>query len=238
MSGVSFSLDRGNTKAAFDTFYRGAIQRFEQAALKATDAAARKAKSEIRTAMAGAGLGRLGNAIDATSDLRLHRAVKRYPNGGFSASGVVFIRSQSERTRGAIEAYTRGADIRPVRSRWLWIPTDNIPRVSQRERLTPALWVKNGLDRRIGPLEVVRSINGYPLLVVKQTNVPMSGLKRKPRASLKNGRSPKGYAPCEFLVAFVGIPFTARAARIDVSAILRSVQAELPDLFRQAFGAP
>ena len=230
------SMGRGNTKAAFDTFYRGAIQRFEQAALKATDAAARKAKSEIRTAMADAGLGRLGQAIDATSDLRKQRGVKRYPDDGFSASGVVFIRSQSERTLGAIEAYTRGADIRPVRGRWLWIPTDNIPRIAGRKRLTPASWVKNGLDRKIGPLEMVRSVNGYPLLVVKQTNVPMSDLKRKPRASLKNGRSPKGYAPREFLVAFVGIPFTARAARIDVSAIMRSVQAELPTLFRQAFG--
>ena len=217
-----------------------AIQKIEKAALLATQKAAGIAKPRVRSKMSGAGLGKLGQAIDASSDQAKGRGVKRYAGGGFSASGVVFVRSKSERTLGAIEAYTQGAEIRPVRSRWLWIPTDEIQRVagskSARRRLTPGNWTQFGMDQKVGPLFKVRSINGYPLLVVKNTNVPLTGRRGKPRANLKNGRAPKGYGEKPFLVAFIGIPFTSRAARVDVTAIMRSVQAELPALFNQAFG--
>lgn len=239
-SGISATITRGSVRGPFDEFRRFAVQRMEQAALLATQKAASIAKSRIRSEMAGAGLGKLGQAIDATSDKTKGRSVHRYSGGGFSASGVVFVRSKSERTLGAIEAYTQGADIRPVHSRWLWIPTDEIQRIAGsgagRRRLTPGNWAQFGMDTKVGPLIKIKSINGYPLLVVKNTNVPLSGARGRPRANLKNGRAPKGYGQKQFLVAFIGIPFTARSARIDVTAIMRSVQAELPTLFNQAFG--
>lgn len=208
----------------------------ERAALIATDQAAKNGKASIRAAMAGAGLGRLGQAIGSQSDLSEGRGVHRYANGGFSASGIVYVRSRSERTLGAIDSYTKGSVIRPVRSRWLWVPTDSIPRVAKRYRLTPAMWTASGLDRKIGPLVRIKSVNGYPLLIVENATVALSGKKRSAKRLNKNGRPAKGQVEKQFLVAFIGIPYTARAARVDVDALLAPIAAALPAGFNQALG--
>lgn len=158
MTRLSARLDASRFDAAFSNYYRFAEQRNETAALIATDRGSRISLANQRGRMQGAGLGRLGNALGASSDLSQGRGVHRYPNGGFSASGVVFVRSQSERTLGAIEAYTSGADIQPRKGRWLWIATDEVQRLvgsgKQRRRLTPALWTRYGLDaQRSGQAE-------------------------------------------------------------------------------------
>jgi hypothetical protein len=146
----------------------------------------------------------------------------------------VFIRSGSERTRGTIAAYTEGANILPARGRWLWIPTPDIQNISMRHRLTPAAWQANGLDSRIGPLVLVRSVNGNPLLVAKNVGLDLSGRRGSVKSLKKNGGARKGQVAKEFVVAFIGIPATSRAARIDVRAIGRSVANELPALFAAA----
>jgi len=233
---LSARLDRADFEGPFAQYRQFAVQRMERAALIATDNARRQALNSIRGAMAGAALGRLGNAISSTSDLEKGRGVHRIGTDGFSASGVVFVRSKSERTLGAIESYIQGAEIRPVRGRWLWIATDNIPRVTGRYRMTPELYNQNGFDRKIGPLVFVRSVNGSPLLVVRNVGVSVAGQKRSAKSLNKRGVPRKGQTAKEFVVAFVGIPRTARAARIDVEAICRSVAAELPNLFYQALG--
>lgn len=109
--------------------------------------------------MASAGLGRLGAVVDSGSDLQKRGAV-RASGIGFSASGWVFVRSKSPRTRGAIEAYTEGAEITPRAGRWLWIPTDDIPARAGGKKITPANWEKSGLDKKIGPLVTIKSANG------------------------------------------------------------------------------
>jgi hypothetical protein len=244
-------------EARFTNWHTRAQQKMERAALIAVEKGARKAVLSIRSEMQGAGLGGLGNALADSSDKKRGGIQKRYSNGGFSASGVVFIRSRSERSRGAIRAYTEGANIRPVRARrlwipteganirpvrarWLWIPTDEIQRFAgsgrKKERLTPRNWTSSGMEAKVGSLTYIKSVNGYPLLIVQSTNVPLTGAKGKPRANLKNGRPPKGYTRKTFLVAFIGIPRTARAARINVPSIMSSVAAELPSLFYQALG--
>jgi len=233
---ISARLQPGDYDGPFASWRRFAEQRMERAALIATDRGARNMLGEVRSQMAGAGLGRLGNGLGYDSDLRQGRGVHRYADGGFSASGVVFIRSGSERTRGAIEAYTQGAEITPVRSRWLWIPTDNIPRVSKRFRLTPALWVQNGFDQRIGPLVYIKGINGYPLLAVKNVGVDLSGRKRSARSLTKRGMPRAGQTEKQLLIAFVGIPRTARAARVDVNAIARAESSALLSHFNDATG--
>lgn len=208
-------------------------RRMETAALIATDAAARQGLRTIRQQMASAGLGRLGNALGSTSDMERTGSVYRRADG-WSASGTIYVRSGSPRSRGAIEAYTRGADIRPVRSRWLWIPSDDIPRVSQRERLTPALWRRNGLDRKIGPLFQIRSDGGFPLLVARNVGVSAAGAKRSVKSLTKSGRPRKGQVQKEIVVAFIGIPRTSRQARIDVRAIIAGVMNDMPRLFDAA----
>ena len=235
MARLSARLDTSQFGAAFSDWYRFSEQRLERAALIATDRGRSIALRSIRSQMQAAGLGRLGNAISSTSDLEQSGEVHRR-GGGFSASGVVFVRSKSERTLGAIESYTRGAQIRPVRSRWLWIATDNIPRLTGKYRMTPELYVRNGFERKIGPLVRVKSVNGYPLLVVEVAGVSNSGAKRSARSLTKSGRARKGQVAKQFVVAFYGIPHTARSARIDVTAIMREVQAQLPQLAIQSLG--
>ena len=215
------------TRGMIDTYRRYAIQTFERAGVRTVGVAARRGKSVIRQGMAGAGLGRLGNAIDANAD----DAVYRMGGDRFSVSARFFVRSRSERTLGAIAAYTEGADISPVRSRWLWIPTDDIPRVTKRFRLTPAMWRGNGFDKKIGSLIQIKSVNGYPLLAVESVGVNALGGKRSAKSLTKSGRPRKGHVRRELVVAFVGIPRTSRMARVNVTEILNTIRADLPAIF-------
>jgi len=237
MPAISANFVPADFKGSLNDYLRFMVERAESAALKSTDRAAKTAKARIRTEMGSARLGTLGNAFAAKSDLDRGGIQVRYGgNGGFAASGIVYVRTKSERTLGAIQAYTEGADIRPVRSRWLWIATDNIPRVTGRYRMTPELWVKNGFDQKIGPLVVVRSVNGYPLLVVKNVGLSAAGSRRSAKSLTKRGMPRKGQIEKQFVVAFIGIPFTSRAARVDVQNIIDEVRAELPQMFIEALG--
>lgn len=236
MPRIAASLRRPSTQGPFAAYYREAIQVQERAALIAADRAGRRALTRIRSEMQAAGLGRLGNALGSDSDVRNGKGVHRYGRAGFSASSTIFIRSGSARSRGAIEAYTEGAQIRPRRGRWLWIATDEIPRVTGRERMTPELYRRNGFEQKIGPLVLIKSVNGRPLLVVKNVGVSEAGRRRSARSLTKNGRLRKGQRMKEFVVAFYAIPFTSRAARVDARAIFAEEAAHMPVLFAQAMG--
>ncbi len=229
------TLTRPNADAAFDDWYRQASQVIESAALRATDKARRLALRQIRGQMQDAGLGRLGNALGSTSDLEKGRGVHRRPNGS-SASGMVFIRSGSERSRGAIDAYTAGADIRPKRGRWLWVATPEAGRLigsgKNRRRLTPELYRQNG--EPLGPLVLLKSVNGRPLLAVKTVGKSMVGARGgKVRSLTKSGRARKGDRTVQLAVLFVGIPPTARSARVNIRAIMAEITRTLPELWAQ-----
>lgn len=202
-----------------EEYRRYSEQRLGQAMLKAADVASKGAKADIRDAMSGAGLGRLGQAIGQESDLSKGLGVHSLPNGGFSASGMMMVRG-SQRSHGAVEAYTEGADIRPIKSQWLWIATDAIPKRAGRYRMTPALYNSSGLAARIGPLVMVRRSNGYPMLVVKGVGVLAAsgrGARRLPkRGGVRAGRVEAS------IVAFIGIPYTSRLSRVDVPSIVRA----------------
>ena len=236
--GVKASFSRPDFGRGFDTWRRESERKIERAILDVTDRGARRAVLQVRQDMAAAGLGRLGNALGNTSDKAKGRGVHRTP-GGFSASGAVFIRSGSPRSRGAIEAYTQGADIRPVRSRLLWYPSDDIQRVAGagagRKRLTPGNWAEMGMEAKLGPLVRIKTSKG-PVLIVKNVGVSLSGKRGSANSLTKKGLARKGQVAREFIVAFIGIPRTTRAARVDVAAIMRSIAAELPALFNQAVG--
>lgn len=229
------TIRRPDLGGPFDAYYRNAVQVSEQAALLATDRAAAGALSRFRSEMQAAGLGRLGNALGSSSDLK-RGGVHRFGVDGFSASGVVYVRTRSERTLGAIEAYTEDANIRPNRGRYLWIATDDIPRVTGRYRMTPELYRKNGFERKIGPLIFARSASGTPLLIAKNIGLSEAGKSRSARSLTNSGRARKGQYAVPAIVAFFGIPHTARAARVDARAIMEQARAELPELYRRAMG--
>jgi hypothetical protein len=90
--------------------------------------------------------------------------------------------------RGAIEAYTEGAEITPKRSPWLWISTDEIPRRAGRYRMTPALYRATGLESRIGPLvQIPGRHRGEALLIVRNVTVDRFGRRGKARRLPKRG---------------------------------------------------
>ena len=94
------------TTARFETSAEARLRReidrrAQAAALQATKEAAEEAKGSIRSAMAQAGLGTLGMGIGSGSDAQKTGTVHAKDNGRWSASGWVFIRSQSPRTVGA-----------------------------------------------------------------------------------------------------------------------------------------
>lgn len=228
---LKLDIDASGAKAATEQYEAFMEARVQRAMLRATDRAARNLASRVRGDMQGARLGSLGRAYGMTSDEERRGAV--HPQGdGFSASGMLYVRTRSDRTRGALESYTRGSSIAPTRGRWLWLPTNDIPRIaSGRTRLTPANWSASGMDQRIGPLVMVRSVNGLPLLIVKNASVALSGKSRSAKSRTKTGKLKKGQAARDFLVAFIAIPRTARAARVDVNAMHAQAVAELPALF-------
>lgn len=231
----------GPSRSFVADFRRRAEQRFESAVLKASDEMAKEAISQVRSEMKTAGLGNLGNAIGYGSDLRKGNRAHRIP-GGFSASGWLFIRSGSERSRGALDVYlgSGSTTITPKKGRYLWFPTDEIQRLvgkgSKRRRVTPQIYRESGLEQKIGPLVMIKSVNGYPLLVVNNVGVSAAGKSRSARALKRNGMPRAGQVEKKFLVAFIGIPFTSRQARVDVAKIVRSIMAKSRGYISAALG--
>lgn len=201
----------------------------ERAALRTVDRAATRGKTSIRSGFSSAGLAGLGRAIGSNAD----KAVRPIGDDGFTASAQFFVRSRSERTRGAIEAYTEGATILPVRSRLLWFPTEEIRRVAgsrgNRQRVTPGNWAALGLDTKIGPLVTIQTKRG-PIMVVPRVGVSGAGKKRSARSLTKSGRPRKGDVEAG-IVAFIGIPRTIRLSRVNIRELLRAAQNELPAIF-------
>lgn len=199
----------------------------ERLAMEVSDQAAQKALRNIRSDMAGARLGRLGQAITMTSDKR--KGGRLYRQGDVArASGIIYIRSKSPRTVGAIISYTEGAQMAAKNpSGYMWYPLDAafriarlpIPRHSKGRptigvRLTPSWW-RRTMEPKLGPLFRVRGSDGNPLLVVRNVGVSaVAGVSKRPRSLTKSGRPRKGDVLATIVPIFKGIRATSRAARV------------------------
>lgn len=225
------SLSYG-TGFSLGPFQKNMLQKMARGAQIATDRAATGATADIRTAMRGQRLGGLANAIKQTSDLKKGR-VKLTGDGGFSVSGVVYAQIRSERTKGALIAYTEGAQIVPNKGRWLAIATSEIPRLVGRNRMTPALYVEKGFEQRIGPLRFVKTHRANVAYLVAEsvsTSPYRSGsAKRLPKSGrVRGGRQHVG------IVAFVLIKQTKRTKRVEPLQIAAKWQGRIPRLWEQA----
>jgi hypothetical protein len=219
----------GNSKVGrpgqFPEFRRVSLQRLEKASQAAVTRAAREALLQIRQR-----LGRLGNALGTGSDQTKGRSGKATPGGGYRTSGWIHVRSKSPRAVGAIQAATEGATILPVKGKWLWIATDEIPRRAGRKKMTPELYRSSGLESRIGPLEFIGGRHrGEALYIVHNVSVDRLGRRGRARRLPKHKRLAATRAKKDFIVAFVGIRNTARSRKVDPEAILRQAQARLPE---------
>lgn len=220
--------------AALASYRRDVQRKLEKAALAATAITARTALREVRTAMASSRLGKLGNAIGTTSDQAKGGQVYR-EGSGFSASGVVHLRTRSKRTVGAIEAYTEGAEIRPKQGRFLWIATADLQkRAKGGKRMTPDEYVAGGYEQRIGPLEFFEQ-GGRGFLGVRNASVQAPGVTSRKRRGVrplpKRGAIGPTRVKREMVVLFVGIRRTSRAVRVNAEGIFRGAQRRLPEVF-------
>lgn len=192
----------------------------ERLAVEVSDSAAQTALRGIRADMAGARLGRLGQAIAMTSDKRKGGGVYRRGDTA-RASGIIYIRSKSPRTVGAIISYTEGAQIAAKNpSGYLWYPLESAQRVigkrADRKRLEPRFWKSSGLEAKLGPLIRIRGADGNPLLVVRNVGISgVAGGSKRPRSLTKSGRPRKGDVLAEIVPIFKGIRATSRAARVN-----------------------
>lgn len=216
MIGVSIKPDIDALVRAQQKFQRMAERRL----LVESDRAAEEGKNEIRDEMSAARLGRLGNALGHTSDLKLGKGVHR-SGGVTTASGIIFVRSGSERTRGTIDAYTQGATIRGKNGGWMWIPSDDLAaRAGGRRgrKMTPALYNRFGFDKKLGPLVRIQGATG-PLLIVKNVSINAAGKSRSAKSLTKKGLARKGQVAVDYIVAFTGIKETSRQARVNPRAV-------------------
>jgi hypothetical protein len=221
---------------------RGAQLQIIQAMRVGTDKAAKSAVRAIRQGLSARRAGRLGNAISSNSDLNPGKRAVRAgfhtrSDGSVSVSGRVFVRGGGARTKGAIASYVENdtTTISPRNaSGLLWIPTDEIQRLvgipkngggrKSRVRLEPRFWNQAGLDRKIGPLVRIRSVDGTPLLVVLNASVAADGRPGRAKSLRKNGLPRKGQRAKAFIVAFIGIRQTTRTSKVDLTAIAEEAQ--------------
>lgn len=218
----------------YDAWLAANERKIGRAMLRTTRIGADRLQNRLREDIRSAGLGNLGNALKASSDDQRGNGVHLLPNG-FSASGIVVVRSRSDRTRGALAAYTAGADIRPRKGPWLWYPSDDLQRFvgsgKNRRRLTPGTWESSGMRAKLGPLIPLRSVDGKPLLAVEMIGTSLAGARRSAKPLTKRGTARKGQRVRQILVVFIAIPWTSRRARVSPRAIHRSVMAELPAIY-------
>ncbi len=215
---------------------RSVKERVTRAAAKATDRASRGALQEVRKAMMAAKLGKLSNAIGATSDLKKGRPGGR---GGdrIDVAGFVVTRGRSPRTSGALDAYVENpaTDIRARNGRFMWLATAEIPKRVGRRRMTPALYRESGFETKIGELKFVPGRNaGVAYLVAEDVTIRTDKAGKALRVP-KSGRVGRGRSRVG-IVAFIGIRRTRRQRRVEPGAIAKRWQLQMALLLREELG--
>lgn len=213
-------------------FQQAVLGRVARAAAYATDEAARQAHFNITGAMGAMKLGKLARAVGHGSDLKKRRVPP--PNARFRVSGWVFARGKrgaSDRTFGALKAYTEGATIVPRKGRWLWIATDEIPQKAGRHRMTPARYIASGLERRIGELEFIPGDHaGEAFLIARDVTVNAANGYGKARRAPRRGAIGASRKKVDFIVAFIGIKITRRSKRVDPRKLTADAARRVPQL--------
>lgn len=204
---------------AITKFGRKVVAAQNRAAPIAVDRASKVGQKRVQGKMRAVGLGRLANAVGHTSSLRKGRRGDRRPWGVIFAKG-----GDDSLAGGALEAYSRGATIRPTDQQWLWFQTDAVPRRIGRYRTTPARYNASGLATTIGPLQFKRISSNRAILVIRNISIsPKTG-----RAKAMGPRKTRTRIPMKEIVAFVGIRWTRRAKRFDKDEIMNAASKLVP----------
>lgn len=225
------------SSASFLIARKRTMAQLAAAVAKAVDTTVVGTQRDVSAAMSAAGLGKLANVIRSTSDHRKRRVPNIGDGGsGWRAGGVIYATKGSDRTAAALEAYTQGiTTIIPQRGRWLAIATDEIPKRVGRKRMTPALYVTGGFDKKIGKLHFIASKKhaGEAFLIARSVQVDAArGFGRSLRIP-RTGNIRPGRKAVDFVVCFILIKVTTRVRRFDPKAIMAKRVAELPTEIRK-----
>lgn len=190
----------------------------------ATDKAITKAKATTRETIRSVGLGRLAQAVDATSSLKKGKTA-----GG--AWGAVYAKGGLDsRANQALMAYTEGATIVPTGGRqWLAFPTKAAGRLIR-------LPIPRIGGRGFGNFKNHPSRSGLKLRFV-QFNPMRAGLflddatvsNKTGRAKPFGKRLGRGATRQKSVMMFVLIKITTRAARFNQHAIVAAAGSKIGD---------
>lgn len=225
--------ERPPNPAQMDRAHQDLERRLVRAAGAVIETKTREAQQRQRSAMRSAQLGGLANAV------KIKTGRSRDKNTGApNAYGVIFADNGDESRAGqALQAYSRGTTILPVRGPWLWFQTDAIRRTAKvpgdtrRARMTPERYRKLGSP--LGPLEFARITPRLAKLYVEIADISVkTGLasrpgKRRSRTKVRTKR----------VTIFFGIKNTRRAQRFDPQSIVRQSHGEIPRAIAAAMAA-
>jgi hypothetical protein len=207
------------------------MQDMGRAGRYAADRVSLKTQKDVKERMGEVGLGRLANAVGQSS------AAKKRQAGMW---GVIYAKGKQgadDRGAGALEAYSKGVEIRARNGTWLAYATNAIPRLATtgggRRRMTPKLYLSSGWVQRLGPL-TFRPINPMlALLVVKDVTLhPRTGRAKPAGPGRTRTRIPK-----KETVVFVLIRKTSRAQRFNEKDIARFNARYTPKYMEEWFAA-
>ncbi len=178
--------------------------------------------------------------MDAGLGERLSRTIRNevYPRAqnSLDAAGLIWTTAPE-----IIDSYARGATIRPVNgARYLWIPTDDVPKKRQGNRLSPQevearfnrqLVVINPGHHRLKstPSRVGRGVGfaGFTGLVVRRASSRWRNASVNQRT--KGHRSYRESSQA-FVVMFTLVPLVRVSKRLDLEALATAADARYPAL--------
>ncbi|MFC3693415.1 DUF6441 family protein [Chenggangzhangella methanolivorans] len=191
-------------------FYEGKLAVAETGLMKAAGIGAGVGRDRYRAHVQSSGL-----------DPKLAKTVRGlvYPRPGVKTlSPAAFIYTKAPRILAAFES---GGTIRPVKgSKFLWIPTENVPRLGGR-KMKPL-----EVESRFGDFDLVPSLlrPGTFLAVVRARRNAKSG---RVRSIIKLKRQPK---KADRIVMFTLVKFTSLRKRLDIAGVERGLEAEWPEI--------
>lgn len=169
---------------------------------------------------------------------RLAKTVRSqvYPKGQPSIDAAALIWTKAPKI---IDAYARGATIRPVNgARYLWIPTDDVPKKRQGNRLTP-----QEVEQRFGrDLVIIGAGNHRLRSTPSRVNngvayAGFSGLVTRRSSSRWRNASANQSTPGhrsyrewtrQFVLMFTLVPLVKVSKRLDLDALAREAEARFP----------
>ena len=169
---------------------------------------------------------------------RLAKSIRRevYPRGQSSVDAAALIWTRAPKI---IDAYARGSTIRPVNgARYLWIPTDDVPKKRQGNRLTP-----QEVEQRFGRDLVIIGAGTHRLRTTPSrvnngvAYAGFSGLAIRKASGRWRNATPNQMKPGhrsyrevtrQFVLMFTLVPMVKVSKRLDLEAIAREADARFP----------